>query len=291
MISSMSISPPDRSILREAAARALGEDVGPLDLTTTALVSTDATAQGRLFVKEPGILSGLPVAEAVFRELDPALVIRCLETDGARLEPGQVVMEVQGLASTILTGERTALNFLQHLSGIATRTAEFVSRTRGTSTKILDTRKTTPGLRALEKYAVTCGGGVNHRFGLYDAFMIKDNHIAHMSGETDFSEAFRRARALDSEAPLIAEADTLDQVRAWLDAGVDRILLDNMSCEEMKEAVRLADQRVPLEASGNMTLERIPEVAACGVDFISVGALTHSVRAIDFSLEIVEVTP
>ncbi len=285
----ISLCPPDRSILREAASRALGEDVGPVDLTTAALVPPDRQAKARIFVKESGILSGLPVAEAVFMEIDPALVIRCLEEDGTRLEPGQVVMELQGPASAILSGERTALNFLQHLSGIAYRTAEFVSKTNGTKARILDTRKTTPGLRHLEKYAVTCGGGLNHRMGLYDAFMIKDNHIALMSEPCNFTEAVRKARELDDEAPLIAEADTLDQVAAWLDAGVDRILLDNMSCAEMKEAVQMARGKCPLEASGNMTLDRIPEVAACGVDFISIGALTHSVRALDFSLEMLEI--
>jgi nicotinate-nucleotide pyrophosphorylase (carboxylating) len=287
----MNSLPLDRSILREAAARALGEDVGPVDLTSAALVPADCQAGARIFVKEPGILAGLPIAEAVFMELDPSLAIRCPEDDGTRLEPGQIVMEIQGPAGAILSGERCALNFLQHLSGIATRTAEFVAKTEGTSTRILDTRKTTPGLRSLEKYAVACGGGINHRMGLYDAFMIKDNHVALMPGPSDFAEAVRKAREMDAEAPLIAEADTLDQVSDWLAAGVDRILLDNMSCREMKEAVHIVAGRCPLEASGNMTLERIPEVAACGVDYISVGELTHSVQALDFSLEIKEDAP
>ncbi|MEO0454057.1 MAG: carboxylating nicotinate-nucleotide diphosphorylase [Verrucomicrobiota bacterium] len=281
---------PDRSILREAAARALGEDIGPIDLTSHALIPEDLTYQARIFVKEAGILSGNCVAEIVYQELDPQIEVQSCLSDGSPIEPGQTVMELQGNARRLLSGERVALNFLQHLSGIATQTRKFVDAVSGTSTRILDTRKTIPGLRALQKYAVACGGGTNHRFGLYDAFMIKDNHVSLLGNQSDqaFQETVEKARRFDPDVPLIAEADTIDQVKAWLKAGVDRILLDNMTNEEMTEAVTLCEGKCPTEASGNMTLERVGEVAACGVDFISIGALTHHIDSLDFSLEIIE---
>ncbi len=282
----MSIPVPDRSILREAAIRAIGEDMGPIDLTTHALVPADRKGKARIFCKETGTLSGTPVADAVFRELDPGLKTTVVVADGTTLAAGQTIIELEGNIAPMLTGERCALNFLQHLSGIATEVKKYVDATAGTNTRILDTRKTIPGLRALQKYAVTCGGGLNHRIGLYDAFMIKDNHVALMGGTAGFFDAVKAARALDPDVPLIVEADTLDQLKEFLTLPVDRILLDNMTCDDMLQAVTLAGGRIPLEASGNMTLERIPEVAATGVDFISVGALTHTVRALDFSLEI-----
>jgi len=280
------LSPPDTSILREAAQRAIGEDVGPADLTTQALVPPDLTARARIFSKEPGILCGGPVAERVFRELSIELKVEIFLSDGESLSPNDPIMTVDGPVGPILTGERSALNFLQHLSGIATRTQAFVAATAGTQAKILDTRKTIPGLRHLQKYAVACGGGVNHRMGLYDAIMIKDNHLEMMPGSAGFADAVAAARTLDPEVPLIVEVDRLDQLAACLKLDIDRILLDNMNTEILREAVLLAGQDFPLEASGNMTLERIPEVAATGVDYISVGALTHSVQALDFSLEI-----
>ncbi|MEM1157638.1 MAG: carboxylating nicotinate-nucleotide diphosphorylase [Verrucomicrobiota bacterium] len=282
----MSISVPDPAILHEAARQAIREDRGPMDLTTQALIPDSATGSARIFCREAGVLAGTPLAETVFGELNPALNITVTTADGSPVEPEQTVIELKGPIAAILTGERPALNFLQHLSGIATEAHRFVDATAGTKCKILDTRKTIPGLRILQKYAVTCGGGLNHRMGLYDAFMIKDNHVARMNGTAGFADAVKAARALDPDAPLIAEADTLEQVDEFLKLEVDRILLDNMRCHEMREAVERAGGRIPLEASGNMTLERIPEVAATGVDFISVGALTHTVRALDFSLEI-----
>lgn len=282
----MPIAPPDAAILREAAARALGEDMGPADLTTTAVVDPTRQAAGRIFAKEPGVLAGLPVAEQVFREIDPRIRALRRAEDGDRLAPGATVLELSGPAASLLTGERCALNFLQHLSGIATLTRRFVDAVAGTSCRILDTRKTLPGLRALEKYAVRCGGGHNHRMGLYDAFMIKDNHVALMNGTDGFPGAVARARRLDPEAHLTVEADTLAQVRALAGLDIDRILLDNMDLETLRSAVVLAAGRCELEASGNMTLERVPAVAATGVDFISVGALTHSAPALDFSLEL-----
>lgn len=276
---------PDASIIREAAHRALGEDRGPVDLTTQALIAPQRTGEARIFSKESGVLCGLPVAIAVFRELDPKLNCQALMEDGVPVKPGDTVMHIAGPLAPILTGERSALNFLQQLSGVATRTRAFVDATGGAA-RILDTRKTIPGLRALQKYAVRCGGGTSHRMGLYDAFMMKDNHVAFMSGDAGLAQAVEAARSLDPDAPIIFEADSLDQVRVLLELNVDRILLDNMSCAEMSEAVHLSGGRIPLEASGNMTLERIPDVAATGVDFISVGALTHSITSLDFSLEV-----
>jgi nicotinate-nucleotide pyrophosphorylase (carboxylating) len=280
------IPPPDPAIIREAAARALGEDRGPADITTLACVKFETQASARIFAKEGGVLAGLPVAEQVFREQDAALVLTARAADGALIQPDDTVLEIRGSAASILTAERCALNFLQHLSGIATQTRRFVQAVAGTKAKILDTRKTLPGLRAVQKYAVRCGGGVNHRFGLYDRFLIKDNHLALMGKGDRLAEAIRAARALDPEAVLEVEVDRVGQIPEIIVLGVDVILLDNMSLEEMRASVALIAGRVATEASGNMTLERVPDVARTGVDFISVGALTHSVRAIDFSLEI-----
>jgi nicotinate-nucleotide pyrophosphorylase (carboxylating) len=280
------IPPPDSAVIHEAAARALGEDRGPFDLTTLACVKPEIQAAARIFAKEPCVLAGMPVAEQVFREQDATLALTAQSQDGASLQPGDTVLEIHGSAASILTAERCALNFLQQLSGVATQTHHFVEAVAGTKTKILDTRKTAPGLRALQKYAVRCGGGVNHRFGLYDRFLIKDNHLALMGTGNRLAEAIRAARALDSQAILEVEVDRLDQIPEIITLGVDVLLLDNMSLDEMRASVALIAGRAATEASGNMTLERVPEVARTGVDFISVGALTHSVRALDFSLEL-----
>jgi nicotinate-nucleotide pyrophosphorylase (carboxylating) len=280
------IPPPDPAILREAAARALGEDRGPADITTRACVSPEVHASARIFAKESCILAGLPVAEQVFREVDIALVLTPRAQDGAALKPGDTALEICGSAASILTGERSALNFIQQLSGVATETRRYVEAVAGTQVKILDTRKTAPGLRALQKYAVRCGGGTNHRIGLYDQFLIKDNHLALMGQGRTLADAIKAARDLDPDVPLEVEADRLDQVAEIARHGVDIILLDNMSLDEMRACVDLIAGRAKTEASGNMTLDRVRDVAATGVDFISVGALTHSVRAIDFSLEI-----
>jgi nicotinate-nucleotide pyrophosphorylase (carboxylating) len=280
----MTLSP---AVIREAAARALGEDRGPADITTLACVPPEVIGAARIFTKEPCILAGLVVAEQVFREQDPALILTPRSADGAALKAGATVLEIRGPAASILTGERCALNFIQQLSGVATETRRFVDAVAGTSTKILDTRKTVPGLRALQKYAVFCGGGVNHRMGLYDQFLIKDNHLALMGEGKRLAEAIHAARRLDPSALLEVEVDRLDQIPEILALGVDTILLDNMSLEEMRACVALIARRAQTEASGNMTLDRVPAVAAIGVDFISVGALTHSVRSIDFSLEMV----
>ena len=276
----------DPAIIREAASRALGEDRGPADITTLACVRGETPASARIFTKEACVLSGLVVAEQVFREQDPALHLSARANDGARLAPGDTVLEIRGSAASILIAERTALNFIQQLSGVATQTRRFVDAVAGTKTRILDTRKTVPGLRALQKYAVLCGGGVNHRFGLYDQFLLKDNHLALMGEGDRLAEAIQAARGLDPKALLEVEVDRPDQIPALIALGVDRILLDNMSLEDLRASVALIAGRVETEASGNMTLDRVPAVAATGVDFISVGSLTHSVQAIDFSLEL-----
>jgi nicotinate-nucleotide pyrophosphorylase (carboxylating) len=281
-------SPSDLTpaVIREAAARALGEDRGPADITTMACVAPGARAEARIFAKEPCVLAGLPVAEQVFREQDPGLKLEAAAQDGAFLKPGQTVLTISGSAASILTGERCALNFIQQLSGVATQTRLFVEAVAGTKCQILDTRKTVPGLRALQKYAVRCGGGTNHRFGLYDMFLLKDNHLALMGPGATLADAVRAARQLKPEARVEVEVDRVDQIPEVLAQNVDQILLDNMTLEEMHEAVSLIAGRAKTEASGNMTLDRVRDVAATGVDFISVGALTHTVRSIDFSLEI-----
>jgi nicotinate-nucleotide pyrophosphorylase (carboxylating) len=276
------------AVIREAAARALGEDRGPADITTMACVAPEVRRKARIFAKEPCVLAGLPVAEQVFREQDPGLQLEAATADGALVEPGGTVLTISGSAASILTGERCALNFLQQLSGVATLTRLFVESVAGTKCRILDTRKTVPGLRALQKYAVRCGGGTNHRFGLYDMFLLKDNHLALMGGGGTLAEAVRRARALQPEARIEVEVDRVGQIPEVLAQNVDQILLDNMTLDEMREAVALIAGRARTEASGNMTLDRVRDVAGTGVDFISVGALTHSVPAIDFSLEMVQ---
>jgi nicotinate-nucleotide pyrophosphorylase (carboxylating) len=282
------ISPLTPAVIHEAAARALGEDRGALDITTFACVNPEVHASARIFAKEPCVLAGMPVAEQVFREQNPALTLSVRLDDGAALKPGDTVLEIQGSAASILTAERCALNFLQQLSGVATETRRYVQAASGTKAKILDTRKTIPGLRALQKYAVRCGGGENHRSGLYDRFLIKDNHLALMGTGNRLAEAVHAARTLDAEKVLEVEVDHLEQIPEILALGVDVLLLDNMSLEEMRACVALIAGRAKTEASGNMSLERIPDVARTGVDFISVGALTHSVRSIDFSLEILK---
>jgi nicotinate-nucleotide pyrophosphorylase (carboxylating) len=276
----------DPAIVREAAARALGEDRGPADITTLVCVSPEAQTSARILVKEPCILAGLPVAEQVFREQDAFLFLTPRARDGDSLKPGATVLEIRGSAASILTGERSALNFLQQLSGVATETRRYADAVAGTRAQILDTRKTAPGLRALQKYAVVCGGGANHRFGLYDRFLIKDNHLALMNPGRSLADAVKKARAFDPQILLEVEVDRLDQISEVIALGVDIILLDNMTGAETRACVELIAGRAKTEASGNMSLSRISEVAATGVDFISVGALTHSVRAIDFSLDI-----
>ena len=257
----------------------LAEDVGEGDLTSLAVVPEDALLEASLLLKERGVVCGLEVAEAVFRELDPGVEFEPLARDGD-VAQGPIA-GVAGNARALLTGERTALNLLARLSGIATLTRAYVDAVAGTGATILDTRKTTPGLRALEKLAVRIGGGVNHRFGLFDGILIKDNHIR-LAGTV--SEAVRRAQG--NGTPVEVECETLDDVRAALDAKADILLLDNMTVSQLRDAVLLVAGRAQTEASGGVTLENVREIANTGVDFISVGALTHSARSLDVSMEV-----
>jgi len=265
----------------------LAEDLGRGDVTTALLVPPDLGGRGQIVAKAPGVLAGIGVAAEVFRLVDPSVRFDPRADDGDELVPGQTVAELEGPLAAILGGERLALNLLQRLSGIATLTRAYVRAVEGTGAKILDTRKTTPGLRALEKYAVRVGGGHNHRFGLFDGILIKDNHIAAVGG---VAEAVRRAKAgAPHHLKVEVEVTSLAELEAALRAGADLVLLDNMDEATIREAVRLAGGRVPLEASGNMTLKRVRRVAEAGVDYISVGALTHSAPALDLSLEVTQV--
>jgi nicotinate-nucleotide pyrophosphorylase (carboxylating) len=271
----------------EIIRRALAEDVGAGDVTTLATVPADAVAGALMVAREPLVVCGLPVAEAVFKEVSQKIEIERQAEDGARANRGQTLLRLRGPAGAMLTAERVALNFVQRLSGIATLTARFVEAVAGTRARILDTRKTTPGLRQLEKYAVTCGGGTNHRAGLFDRVLIKDNHLASLRLEPPnaIEAAVRRARAKYPKLELEVEADTLEQVEQALLAGADVILLDNMSNEDLRAAVWLVNGRAQTEASGGVSLSSVRAIAETGVDFISVGALTHSARAVDIALD------
>ena len=272
-------------LINNLVCTALAEDVGAGDITTECAVPADLRGTGHIIAKEPCVVAGLPLVEVVFRQL--AGQVEAFVRDGDLIETGQRVCTITGPARAILTGERTALNFLQRLSGIATLTRQFVNEVAGTKAQILDTRKTTPTLRALEKYAVAAGGGTNHRLGLFDAVMIKDNHRAILArlGPAALSQAVAEARRRQPGIPVVIEADTLDDVAAALAAGANHILLDNMTLDELREAVKLVAGRAKLEASGGVRLATVRDIAGTGVDYISVGALTHSARAVDFSLE------
>jgi nicotinate-nucleotide pyrophosphorylase (carboxylating) len=272
----------DAAVIRDAVAGALREDLGDGDITTSATVDADARARAIIEQKAPGVVFGLEVAEATFRALDSRIAFEPLCAEGQWRESGSVA-RAEGSARAILNGERTALNFLGRLSGVATLTARFVDQARGTGARILDTRKTTPGLRALEKAAVAAGGGTNHRRGLYDAILIKENHAALAGG---VGAAVAKARALPESAtlPLEVECRDLEEVEQALAAGARRILLDNFSVQGLRLAVALVAGRAELEASGGITLETVREIAGTGVDFVSVGALTHSAPALDLSL-------
>lgn len=262
---------------------ALREDMPEGDITSESIIPADARSEAIFLAKEDGILAGLAVARRVFEKIDSAVEFTGKIQDGAAFHKSDILARLKGPTIALLKGERTALNFLQHLSGVATATRRFVDAVAGTKAKILDTRKTTPGLRLLEKYAVKAGGGTNHRLSLSDMVLIKDNHLRHVGS---VAEAVRRARAAAKPGVRIeVEAADLSQVRDALAAGADMIMLDNMTLEMMSEAVTLSAGRVPLEASGNMSLDRVRAVAETGVDYISVGALTHSARAVDISLE------
>jgi nicotinate-nucleotide pyrophosphorylase (carboxylating) len=267
-------------VIEDVVARALAEDVGTGDVTTEATVPADALGRALITQKAEGVIYGIALVQETFRQLDPGLGFELMAEEG-RWREGGAVLEVEGPARTILTGERTALNFLQRLSGVATMAARAVRAVEETDAVILDTRKTTPGLRELEKAAVRAGGATNHRAGLYDAILIKENHAALAGG---VGEAVRKARARAPGLPLEVECRTLEEVDEALGAGAPRILLDNMTPARLREAVDRVAGRAELEASGGATLETVREIAETGVDFISVGALTHSAPALDFSL-------
>jgi len=279
--------PPFASELNEIIDRALAEDVASGDPTTAALIPPHLQGTARLAAREPGVLAGIQVALAVFERVDPAVVTATLLLDGDRLEQGAVVGTVQGPLAGILAAERTALNFLQRMSGIATTTDRFVQTVRETNASIVDTRKTAPGLRNLDKMAVAVGGGRNHRQNLGSGILIKDNHCAALEAEgVSLPQIIRQVRVRAPHTLQIeVEAESVDEVRAAVEAGADIVLLDNMSVDQMREAVGIAQGRTLTEASGNVTLDNVAEIAATGVDLISVGALTHSVRALDIGLD------
>jgi len=268
-------------VLEPIVRAALAEDVGSGDVTTNAVVSAEARCRAELVLEEPGVVCGVPAASAVFAALDSGLRLEPLLDEGERVSgvPARVA-RIEGSARAVLTGERTALNLFGRLSGIATLTARYVDLVEGTGVEILDTRKTTPGLRALERYAVRTGGGRNHRFGLHDAVLLKENHLRIAGGIGPAVAALRNGR------PVEVEAETLDDVAEALAAGADRILLDNMTPEQVRQAVDLVDGRAQLEASGGVSLATVRAYAETGVDFISVGALTHSARSLRVSLEV-----
>jgi nicotinate-nucleotide pyrophosphorylase (carboxylating) len=271
-------------VLDRIVARAVEEDCGVGDLTTQSIVAADLVARAELLAKEDLVLAGWPVLVRTFQRVCPLLAIDAAFADGRRIEGGTIIGTVRGLATKILTGERVALNFLQRLSGIATLTRKYVDAIAGTGIIVLDTRKTTPGLRILEKYAVRVGGGSNHRFGLFDGVLIKENHIVAAGG---IGEAVRRSRKwVDHLKKIEVEVTSLEELDQAVKAGADVVLLDNMPVEQVREAVAKAGGRVQLEVSGGIQLDNIRDYAQTGVEFISVGALTHSARAVDISLEL-----
>jgi nicotinate-nucleotide pyrophosphorylase (carboxylating) len=274
--------PLDPALYREIVRRALAEDLGWGDVTTEAVVPSESRARGIILAKSSCVIAGLDVAAEAFSQLDPGCAFDRKRKDGQRCEPGDVVAELRGQAASMLTAERTALNFLQRLSGIATLTRRFVDAAGGTIT-VLDTRKTTPTLRALEKYAVRAGGGTNHRGGLDDGVLIKDNHVRLAGG---VKEAVRRMKDDDPEMPIEVEAQSLEQVDEAIAAGADIILIDNLPLETIRQAVRRVNGRAKIELSGGVTLERIPDLAKTGANYVSVGALTHSAPAADMSFEL-----
>lgn len=278
---------PDRY---DPIAAALKEDIGAGDITTEFFVPDSLHASGRIVAREKAIVAGSGAAAEVFRKLDPLIDVQIIRGDGTEVAAGDVIIEVRGLARSILKAERVALNFLQRLCGIATLTRQFVDAVGNHSVKILDTRKTSPGLRALEKAAVVAGGGENHRFGLYDMVLVKDNHLATFEGLSSLADRVRQLRQERPNVRIEVEAEDLEQVRAFVEIeGIDVILLDNMTTAQIREAVALRTGNIKFEASGGITLKNVNRIAATGVDCISVGSLTHAPRAIDIDLEMTHV--
>ena len=278
------------SEIRTAVKSALAEDIGSGDVTTLATVPKTQTFKTVMRAREPLVVAGLEFAKAAFLQLSSAVKIEYLVHDGTHVARGENLLRISGSARAILSAERVALNYVQHLSGIATVTAQFVAAVKGTRAQILDTRKTTPGWRRFEKYAVACGGGRNHRIGLYDLVLIKDNHLAALQNEKPnaVAAAVQRARKFYPKLKVEIEADNLEQVTQAADAGADIILLDNMTTEQLRSAVKIAKGRCKTEASGGVSLATVRTIAGSGVDFISVGALTHSARAVDIGLDFEE---
>ena len=271
-------------------AAALKEDIGDGDITTEFFVPERLHATGRIIAREPAIVAGTAAAAEVFHKVDPATDVQIHQSDGASVVAGDIVIELRGLARSILKAERVALNFLQRLCGIATLTRQFVDAIGSHPAKILDTRKTTAGLRALEKAAVLAGGGVNHRSGLYDMILVKDNHLAALRGLSGFADQIRQLRKERPNLRIEVEADDLEQTRAFVEIdGIDIILLDNMEPAQIREALALRRNNIKFEASGGITLKNVRRIAATGVDYISTGALTNSARAIDLGLEMTHV--
>jgi nicotinate-nucleotide pyrophosphorylase (carboxylating) len=273
----------DPAVVEDRVRQALEEDRAGEDVTSAATLDPSVTSWADLVARADGVVAGLPVAEAVFRLVVPDVEVKRQAADGDRVRRSDVLMSVHGPVPALLTAERTALNFLCHLSGVATATSRWVEALAGSRARVRDTRKTTPGLRALEKYAVRCGGGVNHRATLSDQALVKDNHVLAAGGVVP---AYDAVLARYPGLPVQVEVTTLDQLRELLEAGAPSVLLDNMSTEQMAEAVRIADGRATLEASGGLTLERAREVAATGVDLIAVGAVTHSAPVLDIALDL-----
>lgn len=272
---------PTEQQMRDVVRKALEEDMGDGDVTTNPIVPLDRKGYGRFVAKEKGVIAGLEVAETAFLALDDQAHLEAVINDGERAEAGRIVATVEGSGKALLSAERVALNFLQRMSGIASLTRQFVDAVKGTSAVILDTRKTAPGLRAFDKWAVLLGGGQNHRFGLFDMVLIKDNHI-HIAGS--ITEAVSRVRTgAGAGFEIEVEVRDMKELREALELRVDRILLDNMNMNELAQAVQIADGRVPLEASGNVDLGNVAAIASTGVNFISIGRLTHSVKALDIS--------
>ncbi|MEE4175325.1 MAG: carboxylating nicotinate-nucleotide diphosphorylase [Xanthomonadales bacterium] len=280
----MHAPPPDQEVIERDVARALAEDVGDGDLTA-ALLAPDTTLRTRVLCREYAVLCGRPWFDETFRQVDERIAVRWLVEEGASLAPDTVVCEVNGPAAPLLTGERTALNFLQTLSGTATVTQTYAQSLAGTSTRLLDTRKTLPGLRQAQKYAVRCGGGSNHRMGLFDAILIKENHIR---AAGSLGAAVRRALEEHPGVPVEVEVETLAELDEAIAAGAHRALLDNFDLDGLRTAVQRAEGQLELEASGNVTGEQLYAIAGTGVDFISTGAITKHLRAVDFSLRFVD---
>jgi len=280
----------DKDIIDPFIVSSLKEDVGDGDHTSLATIPPDTTGKAKLLVKDYGILAGVELAAEIFHVVDSQLKLNIFLEDGAKIKPLDIAFEVEGNVQSILKAERLVLNCMQHMSGVATKTREIVDILKGTNTKVLDTRKTTPGMRYLEKWAVRIGGGVNHRFGLYDMILIKDNHVDYAGGIREAIESARRYVAeLNKKLAIEIEVRNIEEVEQVLQTGgVDRILLDNFNYSDLSDAVDMIEGRYITEASGGITIDNIREYAACGVDYISVGALTHSVKSLDLSLKAVK---